>query len=139
MSANVLADKDINTSAPTTTKSSDEGVKDMKSMEHHRQVLQSRLAEDGEKTTYISPSDMMMSPTTAKLADMRNKRFAKAKPQALFGKNGSSNGTALFSSHLFPAKPVPQSDSLPKQGDVADLGEDMETTEKKEGAMDETA
>jgi len=109
MSANVLADKDINTSAPNTTKSADNEVKDVKSMEHHRRVLQSRLAEDGyvlsnrippsdaatkgsvvcrdcmltviyysrEKTTYISPSDMMMSPTTAKLADMRNKRFAK--------------------------------------------------------------
>ena len=47
MSANVLADKDINTSALNTTKSTDDRSKDVKGMEHHRQVLQSRLAEDG--------------------------------------------------------------------------------------------
>ena len=47
MSANVLSDKDINTSAPNTTKSTDNVMKDVQSMEHHRQVLQSRLAEDG--------------------------------------------------------------------------------------------
>jgi len=47
MSTNVLADKDINTSIPNTTKSTEDGAKHVKSMEHHRQVLQSRLAEDG--------------------------------------------------------------------------------------------
>jgi len=44
MSSNVLADKDIN--APATNGAPAEGAKDVKSMEYHRQVLQSKLNED---------------------------------------------------------------------------------------------
>jgi hypothetical protein len=44
MSSNVLADKDIN--APATNGAPADGVKDVKSMEYHRQVLQSKLNED---------------------------------------------------------------------------------------------
>jgi len=45
MSSHVLADKDIN--APATNGASADGaVKDVKSMEYHRQVLQSKLNED---------------------------------------------------------------------------------------------
>lgn len=45
MSSNVLSARDVNTSAPNlTTDNNNEAVK---SMEYHRQVLQSKLSEDG--------------------------------------------------------------------------------------------
>ncbi|MCJ1283006.1 hypothetical protein MMC26_002333 [Xylographa opegraphella] len=136
MSTNVLAARDINTSAPHAPKANSkptmESGEDTKSMEYHRQILQSKLADDGyvllsranpelrdilhcpatyafmgsghslkgcanalwihrHKTTYISPSDTIMSPTTQKLAGMRQKRFMKAKPQSLFAKTSSKN------------------------------------------------
>ncbi|MCJ1320202.1 hypothetical protein MMC15_005540 [Xylographa vitiligo] len=95
MNANVLAARDINTSAPhgpkPDSKPTMDNGEDTKSMEYHRQILQSKLAEDGHKTTYISPSDNIMSPTTQKLAGMRQKRFMKAKPQSLFAKTSSKN------------------------------------------------
>ena len=52
MSSNVLADKDINASA-TTDVGAGNSVKDVKSMEYHRQVLQSKL-EDGQYVISIS-------------------------------------------------------------------------------------
>ncbi|KAL9118433.1 MAG: hypothetical protein Q9187_005021 [Circinaria calcarea] len=95
---NVLAARDINTSTPTTnhpeTKSTGEKDGDMnkpKSMEYHRQVLQSRMDEDKSKQTYISPSDTIMSPCTAKLSAYKSKHFMKAKPQSLFAKTSSKN------------------------------------------------
>ncbi|MCJ1388344.1 hypothetical protein MMC18_001190 [Xylographa bjoerkii] len=95
MSTNVLAARDINTSAPHASnrdsKPTMDSGEDAKSMEYHRQILHSKLAEDGQKTTYISPSDTIMSPTTQKLAGMRQKRFMKAKPQSLFAKTSSKN------------------------------------------------
>jgi hypothetical protein len=96
MSSNVLADKDIN--APATNGAPAEGAKDVKSMEYHRQVLQSKLNEDQYvllvfdtppfslaptnkstrgKQTYISPSDNIMSPCTAKLSAYRSKQVGK--------------------------------------------------------------
>jgi hypothetical protein len=98
MSSNVLADKDIN--APATNAAPADGVKDVKSMEYHRQVLQSKLNEDQYvfsvfdtplsnffrscsqihhrgKQTYISPSDNIMSPCTAKLSAYRSKQVGK--------------------------------------------------------------
>ena len=51
MSTNVLAARDINTSAPHATKPDSKPLmandQDTKSMEYHRQILQSKLAEDG--------------------------------------------------------------------------------------------
>jgi hypothetical protein len=52
MSSNVLADKDINASA-TNGATAVSSVKDVKSMEYHRQVLQSKL-EDGQYVLPIS-------------------------------------------------------------------------------------
>ncbi|MCJ1476923.1 hypothetical protein MMC13_005592 [Lambiella insularis] len=91
MSTPVLSARDINTSAPHPAPAVDS--KDAaKSMEYHRQMLQSKLADDGQKTTYISPSDTIMSPTTQKLAGMRQKRILKgSKPQSLFAKTSSKN------------------------------------------------
>ena len=109
MSNNVLAARDINTSAPsiqsnldnkaTSTSTAD----NVKSMDYHRQVLQSRIAEEKYvlpstnpqssdslprveanvdlycrgTQIYVSPSDTIMSPCTAKLSAMKNKRFAR--------------------------------------------------------------
>ncbi|KPM41250.1 hypothetical protein AK830_g5322 [Neonectria ditissima] len=105
MSTKVLADKDANAAM------ADQQVfgKDVKSMEYHRQVLQSKIAEDdtyvparrdadqgtrlrerpsltlyARSNKYISPSDNIMSPCTAKINALRNKHASKAKPKSLF-------------------------------------------------------
>jgi hypothetical protein len=75
MSGNVLAAKDVNTSLSSAAPESN-GKADVKSMEYHRQVLQSKM-EHGETKQYISPSDNIMSPCTAKLSALRNKQVGK--------------------------------------------------------------
>ncbi|KAL7915116.1 hypothetical protein GGI35DRAFT_436100 [Trichoderma velutinum] len=62
--------------------------KDVKSMEYHRQVFQSRIAQEPVKQ-YISPSDTIMSPCTAKLSALRSKQVTKAKPKSLFAQASS--------------------------------------------------
>ncbi|KAL9601728.1 MAG: hypothetical protein Q9219_002339 [cf. Caloplaca sp. 3 TL-2023] len=85
-----LKSRDINTSLPSPTKTAtkppsiDSSDEKPKSMEYHRQILQSRLEEDKGKHTYVSPSDMIMSPATKKLEALKGKRFGKAKGQSLF-------------------------------------------------------
>jgi hypothetical protein len=95
--SNVLASKDVNTSI-TGSAAQDSTVKgDIKSMEYHRQVLQNKIEQgqyvtrfvshttwmDGLLTTehrgqtYISPSDNIMSPCTAKLSAFRSKQVGK--------------------------------------------------------------
>ncbi|MCJ1339378.1 hypothetical protein MMC09_004667 [Bachmanniomyces sp. S44760] len=96
MASNVLASRDINTSAPAATNPDRKAAatindKAPKSMDYHRQVLASRLEEDKAKPTYISPSDTIMSPCTKKLSAYKNKHFMKAKPQSLFAKTSSKN------------------------------------------------
>ncbi|KAI0024437.1 hypothetical protein F4780DRAFT_725462 [Xylariomycetidae sp. FL0641] len=83
-----LSNKDINTHAvnmganPAAT---DGAVKpDVKSMEYHRQILKSKMEEDKSKQQYISPSDNIMSPCTAKLNALKGRQVAKAKPKSLF-------------------------------------------------------
>ncbi|KIN06195.1 hypothetical protein OIDMADRAFT_17207 [Oidiodendron maius Zn] len=102
MSSNVLADRDVN--APAAQQSAD--VKpDVKSMEYHRQVLQSKLEEGKGTQTYISPSDNIMSPCTAKLSAYRSKQVGKAKPRSLFAKTSAKNlGTGNGS--MFGEKPA---------------------------------
>ncbi|MCJ1429310.1 hypothetical protein MMC29_007223 [Sticta canariensis] len=76
------------------------------SLEQHRQALRARL--DAEKTkppAYISPSDNIMSPCTAKLSAYKSKHFLKAKPQSLFAKLDTSKST-----------PEPTSESGPHSG-----------------------
>ncbi|ROV91432.1 hypothetical protein VSDG_07147 [Cytospora chrysosperma] len=111
--ANVLGAKDTNvpmanTAATTTGK--DASVKgDVKTMEYHRQVLQSKMEsqkydeaaaaaapppnhkavskltqQDSSGNNYVSPSDEIMSPCTAKLNAFRNKQVGKVKPRSLF-------------------------------------------------------
>ena len=43
----VLGDKDVNTAITSGTVASKDGVKDIKSMEYHRQVLQSKMEAEG--------------------------------------------------------------------------------------------
>ncbi|KAF6241710.1 hypothetical protein HO173_000421 [Letharia columbiana] len=94
-----LASRDINTSGPSPTKPKADQVSNTvgkesankpQSMEYHRQVLQSRLEEDKAKQVYVSPSDTIMSPCTAKLSAYKSKQFGKAKPQSLFAKMEAS-------------------------------------------------
>ncbi|KAL9636795.1 MAG: hypothetical protein Q9164_002606 [Protoblastenia rupestris] len=77
-----LASRDVNTSLPSPVKDSTnmpekEITSKPKNMDYHRQVLQSRLAEDKSKQTYISPSDNIMSPCTKKLSEYKSKHFMK--------------------------------------------------------------
>ncbi|KAI0123039.1 hypothetical protein BJ170DRAFT_123028 [Xylariales sp. AK1849] len=84
MPSHILSEKDINVhNVPAAQSDAANGKPDVKSMEYHRQVLQSKIEEDN-KTTYISPSDTIMSPCTAKLNAFRNKQVGKAKPKSLF-------------------------------------------------------
>ncbi|SPN97642.1 related to BNS1 protein [Cephalotrichum gorgonifer] len=80
--SNVLSDKDVN-QAVAARDEHPAGDK-VKSMEYHRQVLQSKMESDESRTQYVSPSDNIMSPCTAKLTALRNKHAGKAKPKSLF-------------------------------------------------------
>ncbi|KAK1766069.1 acyl-CoA dehydrogenase/oxidase [Phialemonium atrogriseum] len=79
------------------------GKPDVKSMEYHRQVLQNKM-QQGE-TKYVSPSDNIMSPCTAKLNAFRNKQVGKVKPKSLFAQASVKKleGESLFGSR--PADP----------------------------------
>lgn len=95
MSMNVLAAKDVNVAMADPQLASKE--KDPKSMEYHRQVFQSKMAQEetygrprrndvssrdpltccDRTNKYISPSDTIMSPCTAKINALRNKHASK--------------------------------------------------------------
>ncbi|KAL8772656.1 MAG: hypothetical protein Q9209_002317 [Squamulea sp. 1 TL-2023] len=93
-----LKSRSVNTS-PTKSFTATENEKP-KSMDYHRQVLQSRLEEDKGKHTYVSPSDMIMSPATKKLEALKGKRFGKGKGQSLFANTTSKNAVANRSGSL---------------------------------------
>ncbi|KAF4963521.1 hypothetical protein FSARC_8458 [Fusarium sarcochroum] len=119
MSTKILADKDVN--APMTEQPT---AKDVKSMEYHRQVLQSKMAEDETANKYVSPSDNIMSPCTAKINALRNKHASKyvfllslttkyqsanislhrAKPKSLFAQ---ASAKKLQGDNPLGAKPAP--------------------------------
>ncbi|CAK7271693.1 hypothetical protein SEPCBS119000_004737 [Sporothrix epigloea] len=99
----VLGDKDVNTAITAGTVTIKDSNKDIKSMEYHRNVLQSKVEADGPKQ-YISPSDNIMSPCTAKLKALRTKQAGKAKPKSLFAQAsarkmmGGSSSSSPFGS-----------------------------------------
>ncbi|WYZ38807.1 hypothetical protein EsH8_III_000721 [Colletotrichum jinshuiense] len=117
MSPNVLADKDVNVAVVANDP---QATKDVKSMEYHRQVLQSKIEQEkyddprtrnrqnqalnsdvlNRSKTYISPSDNIMSPCTAKLNALRNKQVGKVKPKSLFAQASAKKieGDSLFGS-----------------------------------------
>jgi hypothetical protein len=94
MSSTILADRDVNATAPQQPAIQ---KADVKSLEYHRQVLQSKLDEEqyvlshhasdavgssrltptSGKQQYVSPSDNIMSPCTAKLSAYRSKHVLK--------------------------------------------------------------
>ncbi|KAJ6438309.1 spo12 family domain-containing protein [Purpureocillium lavendulum] len=76
--------------------------KDVKSMEYHRQVFQNKMTDD-KSDKYVSPSDNIMSPCTAKINALRNKHAAKVKPKSLFAQ---ASAKKLASDNPFGARPV---------------------------------
>ncbi|KAE9374770.1 hypothetical protein N431DRAFT_557003 [Stipitochalara longipes BDJ] len=114
MSSTILADKDVNTSGAGANAAQQEGKADVKSMEYHRQVLQSKLDEGKGQQTYISPSDTIMSPCTAKLSAYRSKQVGKAKPRSLFAKASAKNLAAgngtMFGAQINTEKPSNEED-----------------------------
>ncbi|CAJ2507282.1 Uu.00g084680.m01.CDS01 [Anthostomella pinea] len=127
-STSILSDKDVNRSAVTYNAADNAMKPDVKSMDYHRQVLQSKMDEekygaaapaipviptattwyttaaipaiashcsqhpvhtladldDRRKQQYISPSDNIMSPCSAKLNALKGRQAGKAKPKSLF-------------------------------------------------------
>jgi len=94
--SNVLTSKDANAGIAGPATQDPAGKPDIKSMEYHRQVLQNKMESDQyvisaaqdwktviANTTatrgqqYISPSDNIMSPCTAKLSAFRTKQVGK--------------------------------------------------------------
>ncbi|EEY14073.1 hypothetical protein HYQ45_012384 [Verticillium longisporum] len=107
MSSNVLAAKDVNAPFAIADQTAVKG--DVKSMEYHRQVLQNKMEQE-KSQQYISPSDNIMSPCSAKLNALRNKQIGKVKPKSLFAQASSKklDGDALFGA---------KSRSIPKVND----------------------
>ncbi|KAL7922414.1 hypothetical protein ACQKWADRAFT_292399 [Trichoderma austrokoningii] len=106
MSGNrILGERDVN----VTMTDAQPLAKDVKSMEYHRQVLQSRIAQEPSKQ-YISPSDTIMSPCTAKLSAFRNKQVAKAKPKSLFAQASTKK---FQGENPFGAKPTQSQSQSP--------------------------
>ncbi|GAP84172.1 putative spo12-like protein [Rosellinia necatrix] len=84
-SSNVLSDKDVNNSLKNLSGAGAGATKaDVKSMEYHRQVLKSKMEEENSAHQYVSPSDDIMSPCTAKLNALKGRQAGKAKPKSLF-------------------------------------------------------
>ncbi|KAI9791950.1 MAG: hypothetical protein M1816_003219 [Peltula sp. TS41687] len=128
-SNSILSDRDIN--APITSTSGETHQQDAstttikasgpaKSLDYHRQMLQSKLNGDNATQKYVSPSDGIMSPCTAKLSAYRNKHFMKAKPQSLFGKpkpkmaemsSSSSSSSSPFGSSSSATEPETETGS----------------------------
>ena len=91
MSGNVLGQKDANAPIEQHTVA---GGKDVKNMEYHRQMLQSKIQEPcaslaliatvplltftSSQKDLVSPSDNIMSPCTAKINALRNKHASKS-------------------------------------------------------------
>ncbi|KAK3997544.1 hypothetical protein QBC44DRAFT_68717 [Cladorrhinum sp. PSN332] len=117
MSSNVLSAKDVNMSMSSDNNNnnnnnfSSEAINkpDTMSMEYHRQVLQSKMEQEAEKT-YISPSDNIMSPCTAKLSAFRSKQVGKVKPKSLFAQASAKKlegGGGLFFANKPTKVPAP--------------------------------
>lgn len=107
-SANILAAKDNNVPmASSVTHNADGQQQKEKDLEYHRQVLKSKMEAQESGNNYVSPSDEIMSPCTAKLNALRNKQVGKVKPKSLFAQASSKrlNGQeGLFGSKTTPTK-----------------------------------
>ncbi|RKF63087.1 putative spo12-like protein [Erysiphe neolycopersici] len=121
MSTNVLTNRDVNTKNSTSPCKMDiDRTPEYLSMEYHRKIFQSKTDENQllaqrQKATYVSPSDTIMSPCTAKLSAYRNKQVGKAKPKSLFAKTSSKS---IGSSGNFFASPTSKDNTSRVIGDT---------------------
>ncbi|KAI1106055.1 hypothetical protein F4804DRAFT_302080 [Jackrogersella minutella] len=145
-----LSEKDANAPVQTQDAAAANNGKPtgVKSLEYHRQMLQSKMAEekygakntnkstgitstdvapanaknpkshllanvdgpDGRTQQYISPSDNIMSPCTAKLSALKGRAAARAKPKSLFAQSSAKKfeGSDVFGSKKAPKFPSPE-------------------------------
>ncbi|CAI6333263.1 unnamed protein product [Periconia digitata] len=97
-SPNVLGNRDTN--AQLKQASSEE--EKPKSMQYHRDMLQSRLDKQKSQEKFVSPSDAIMSPATQKLSAHRGRNILKnSKPKTLFMQTSSKNHEAAKDSGAF--------------------------------------
>ncbi|PSS02486.1 hypothetical protein BD289DRAFT_478861 [Coniella lustricola] len=82
-----LGAKDANVTMATTVPAMQDDK--MEGIEYHRQVVKSKLEAQQSSNNYVSPSDHIMSPCTAKLTALRNKQVGKVKPKSLFAHTSS--------------------------------------------------
>ncbi|KAI4944642.1 hypothetical protein J4E91_008647 [Alternaria rosae] len=117
MATNVLSPRDTNAQVkPMSSPEKNAEKKDSKSLDYHRQVLQSRL-DNGQEQKFVSPSDEIMSPATQKLQAFKTKHaMKKSKPQTLFKKTSAKNfesnkgsGTLMFAD--IPKKDTKEEDA----------------------------
>ncbi|KAF1948714.1 hypothetical protein CC80DRAFT_430901 [Byssothecium circinans] len=107
MSANVLSTRDTN--AQVKPAASPEKGDKPKSMEYHRQVLQSRIDEKNRITQFVSPSDDIMSPATRKLSAHRGRNILKnSKPKTLFMRTSAKSYEAAKDATATPFGDIPK-------------------------------
>ncbi|KAI0847660.1 hypothetical protein F5Y00DRAFT_240764 [Daldinia vernicosa] len=95
-----LATKDINASVQTQDAAAMDNGKPTsgaQTLEYHRQVLHSKMEEE-KQPEYVSPSDNIMSPCTAKLSAFKGRAVGKAKPKSLFAQTSAKkfDGKDIF-------------------------------------------
>ncbi|KAI9894453.1 MAG: hypothetical protein M1814_003211 [Vezdaea aestivalis] len=92
----ILSDRPVNAPLTGSNTGNEKATgRGQKAMDYHRHVLKSNLGEEGSQQNYVSPSDNIVSPCTAKLSGLKNKHFMKAKGQTLFGKSGLSSDSGF--------------------------------------------
>ncbi|KAI1464556.1 uncharacterized protein F4812DRAFT_442657 [Daldinia caldariorum] len=96
-----LTTKDVNSSVQTQDAAAMDNGKpsSAQTLEHHRQVLHSKMEEEKQQE-YVSPSDNIMSPCTAKLSALKGRAVGKAKPKSLFAQTSAKKfeGKDIFGS-----------------------------------------
>ncbi|OTB16969.1 hypothetical protein K445DRAFT_316496 [Daldinia sp. EC12] len=97
-----LATKDANVSVQTQDAAAMDNGKptSTQTLEYHRQVLHKKMEEENRQQQYVSPSDNIMSPCTAKLSALKGRAVGKAKPKSLFAQTSAKkfDGKNIFGS-----------------------------------------
>ncbi|KAF1832768.1 hypothetical protein BDW02DRAFT_599635 [Decorospora gaudefroyi] len=117
MASNILSARDTNAQVkPISSPEKLVEKKNAKSLDYHRQVLQSRLQGEQEPK-FVSPSDDIMSPATQKLQAFKTKHaMNKSKPQTLFKKTSAKTFEANKSSGSVMFADIPKADSNEDEG-----------------------
>lgn len=97
-----LSEKDVNVPVQTqdATAANNGKPSGAKALEYHRQMLQSKMADEKQQQ-YISPSDSIMSPATAKLNALKGRVAGRIKPKSLFAQTSAKK---LDGNDVFGAK-----------------------------------